>query len=151
MKNSLIVVLKLLLLFIGLNIIRYFIIGPIEMQIVLGPLFGAMEQSPAYFNSNFTTIDWITSYTYNFLMWLGTVLAYHFMEASLNGRPIVKSLKVYALMWLLFASISAIYMNHYTHPKDFYIYSILDAALVFMLVGTANGFLYPLLIKRKQT
>jgi hypothetical protein len=37
-------------------------------------------------------------------------------------------------------------MNHYTHPKSFYFWNLVDAAMVFPLVGTVNGFLYPRLM-----
>jgi hypothetical protein len=46
-------------------------------------------------------------------------------------------------MFLFFASVSAVYMNHYSHPKDFYIYNILDGLVVFPIVAVANGLLYP--------
>jgi arginine exporter protein ArgO len=54
---------------------------------------------------------------------------------------LVASLKTFALGWLFFASVSAIYMNHYSHPKDFYLWNILDAVLAFLIVAVANGLL----------
>jgi hypothetical protein len=33
-------------------------------------------------------------------------------------------------------------MNHYSHPKDFYFWIILDGLLVYALVAAGNGLLY---------
>ena len=54
----------------------------------------------------------------------------------------VASLKSFGLMWLMFAAVSAIYMNHYSHPRDFYLWNILDAVIAFATVAVANGLLY---------
>jgi predicted Na+-dependent transporter len=116
----------------------------------MGPLFGAMEKNIAYFNTNFQTIDWITSYFYNFMMWLSVTIAFHKIHPHLAGSMPVRSVKVYSFFVVVFASISAIYMNHYSHSKDFYLYSILDAVLVFVLLGLANGYLYPLLFRQHR-
>jgi hypothetical protein len=51
---------------------------------------------------------------------------------------------------MLFACISAIYMNHDTHPKDFYLWNILDALLVFPFVALANGLLFPRIFKIRK-
>lgn len=142
---------KLLLLCLVLNLIRYFLVGYVEQWTILAPLFTAMEQSKGYFKTDFQTVDWITSYFYNFVMWLAITIAFHFSRPHLTGHPVVRSLKVYGFMLIPFASISAIYMNHYSHPKDFYFYSILDAVLVYALVGTANGLLYPLFFRSPRT
>ncbi len=50
-------------------------------------------------------------------------------------------------MGLFFLSLSAIYMNHYQHPKDFYFWNMLDAILVFPLVALVNGVVYPRVFK----
>lgn len=52
-------------------------------------------------------------------------------------------------MVLTFASISAIDMNHYSHPKEFYLYSFFDALLVFPIVAVATGLLYPIFFKQE--
>lgn len=140
---------KLILLCALLNLIRYYVIGFIEGLVVMGPLWAAMEESISYFNTDFQTIDWVTSYTYNFVMWLAVTFAFHKTYLSLQGHMVIRSLKVYLFFFVVFASVSAIYMNHYNHPKDFYLYNILDAALVFPLVALANGYLYPLLFRPK--
>ena len=134
--------LKLLGLVVVLNIVRYVAAAPLEMYLVLGGLFGAMEGS-ACFNTTFTTVDWITSYFYNFMMWFSITLMFYVAEQSLEGGYVVRSLKLYAIAWLFFASLSAVYMNHYSHPADFYVFNILDAVIVFPIVAVANGLLYP--------
>ncbi len=138
---------KLIGLCAVLNILRYYVFGFIEGVFVMGPLFAAMEQSKEYFNTDFKTIDWVTSYFYNFVLWFVITIAFHVVHPRLTGNTVLRSLKVYGLMLVMFASVSAIYMNHYSHPKDFYIYNILDSVLIFPLVGIANGFLYPLFFK----
>lgn len=140
--------LKLILLCIILNLLRYYVIGFVEGLVIMGPLFGTMEKNLSYFNTNFETIDWVTSYFYNFVMWFTVTVAFHKIHPHLKGPMLVKSLKVYGFFVIVFASISAIYMNHYSHSKDFYLYSILDAVLVFSLLGLANGFLYPWMFRQ---
>ncbi len=54
--------LKFLALVVLLNVIRYLAGYPFESAIIFHRLFGEMEKSPAVFNSNFTTFDWVTSY-----------------------------------------------------------------------------------------
>ncbi len=140
---SLVTFVKFLTLVIILNLLRYaYAFLPIEDS-VFGPLFGAIERSPSYFNTNFTTFDWVTSYFYNFMLWLTISWVYFYLHPVFQGNYVVKSLKVYGIFWVLFASISAIYMNHYSHPRDFYLWNILDALLVFPFVALANGLLFP--------
>jgi hypothetical protein len=61
----------------------------------------------------------------------------------------VKSPNVYSLMYMLLVNVSAIYMNHYRHPKNSYAYNILDKLIVFPLVGIVNGIIYPRLFKSR--
>jgi hypothetical protein len=42
-------------------------------------------------------------------------------------------------------------MNHYSHPKDFYFWSIVDAAVVFPVVALANGLVFPRLFRKELT
>ena len=57
----------------------------------------------------------------------------------------LRSLQGFGLMALFFISLAAVYMNHYTAPfRPFYAWSMVDALIVFTLVGIANGLLYPL-------
>ena len=101
-----------------------------------------MEANPSYFATEFTAIDWATSFFYNFVMWLTCVWVFHLMRPTIAGSDLVASLKVFGIMCLFFASISAILMNHYSHPKDFYFWIILDGVLIYALVGACNGLLY---------
>lgn len=140
-------VVKFLILVILLNIIRYaYAYLPIE-QLAFTPMFRVMAQHPSYFNTDFTTVDWVTSYLYNFMMWLVFTWVFMLMHPRLKGHLVIRALKVYGLMLLIFASIRAIYMNHYSHPKEFYFYSIFDALLVFPVVAVATGLLYPIFFK----
>ena len=142
--------LKFLALVILLNIIRYaYAFLPVE-QLATFPMFAVMGENPSYFNADFTTMDWATSFFYNFMMWLTCTWVFLLMQAQLKGHIIVRALKVYGLMFLMFASISAIYMNHYSHPKEFYYYSILDALLVFPVVAIATGLMYPVFFKTEK-
>jgi hypothetical protein len=138
---------KFLFLVILLNIIRYaYAYLPIE-QLAFMPMFSVMAQHPSYFNTDFTTVDWVTSYLYNFMMWLVFTWVFMLLHPRLKGHLVIRALKVYGLMLLIFASISAIYMNHYSHPKVFYLYSIFDALLVFPMMAVATGLLYPVFFK----
>ncbi len=140
---------RLFVLVIVLNLIRYLIIGLIEIPLIFPYLFGEMEQHATYFNMEFTTVDWVTSYFYNFMMWFTIVWLFHLLQPVIVGNDILKSLKVFAIAWIFFASVSAIYMNHYSHPKDFYFWNILDALIVFSAVALANGILYPMVFKNR--
>ena len=141
---------KFIGLVVILNIVRYVVAVRIEQLLIFTPLSGAMEKSSSYFNTNFSSFDWVTSYFYNFMMWLTITWVFVLLHPYLRGSSIVKSLKVYGLMYLFFASVSAIYMNHYSHPKDFYFYNILDGLMVFPLVAVANGLIHPLMFKREK-
>ena len=138
---------RLLILILVLNLVRYFLIGVIEEALVLTYLFDSMAQSSSYFSTDFSTFDWITSYLYNFVMWSTVVYVYHRFHSLVGGNPYVRSLKIFFIMWVFFAAVSAIYMNHYSHPRDFYIWNIIDAFLVYGLLALANGFLYPKLLQ----
>lgn len=144
-------ILKFLALVIILNIIRYaYAYLPIE-QLAFLPMFGVMEANPSYFNMNFSTTDWVTSYFYNFMLWLTCTWVFVLLHPRLRGHLVLRALKVYGLMFFLFASISTIYMNHYSHPKEFYLYSILDSLLVFPIVAIATGLLYPIFFRPETT
>ena len=133
---------RFLALVVLLNVVRYLVAGVVEQMLVLPHLFGAMAESPEYFRTEFTTWDWITSYLYNFVMWGVAAWEFHLLRPVLRGGNVVASLKSFALMWLMFAAVSAIYMNHYSHPRDFYLWNILDAVIAFGTVAVANGLLY---------
>lgn len=142
--------LRFILLVVLLNIIRYFVAGPVEQILVLSRLFGIMEENPHIFNTTFTTMDWTTSFLYNFMMWLVATWIFVLLHKHLTGHMVVKSLKVFGLVFLLFASISAVYMNHYLHTKAFYLYNILSSLIAFTVVAVANGLLYPILLRERE-
>jgi hypothetical protein len=144
-------ILKFLLLVVLLNVVRYALGWPLEKLLIFDRLFGAMAASEGYFNMQFSALDWTTSFFYNFMMWATVSVIYIKIQPVVHGSPIRKSLKVYGVMFIFFASVSAIYMNHYTHPKDFYLYNILDGMLVFPLVAVANGLIHPRLFKISET
>ena len=150
MTPKIITLVKFLILVVALNIIRYALGMPIEKLLIFDRLFAAMEQGAACFKTEFTTFDWATSYFYNFMMWLTVTWIYLTVEPHLAGHPVVKSLKVFGWGLLFFLSLSAIYMNHYRHPRDFYFWNMLDGVLVFPLVGIANGLIYPVLFKKPR-
>ncbi len=150
MKFTPFAILKLIALTVMLNLVRYVVIGFVEEIVVFEKLGAAMASSPSYFNLEFTTADWVTSYLYNFVMWLMLTIFFHKTHPFLQGSMISRSLKVYVPTLVVFLSISAIFMNHYSHPKDFYLYIMLDAVLVFPLVAVANGLLYPFFVKPEQ-
>jgi len=147
--GSLMTFLKFLGLVVALNIVRYTVPLPYEWPLAVAPMMEVMQKNPVYFNSDFTTFDWVTSYFYNFIMWCGFTWVYYYLHKAFKGNHVTRSLKVYAIMLVLFSAVSAIYMNHYSHPKGFYVWSIVDAALVFPPVAIANGLLFPLIFKKE--
>ena len=135
--------LRFLALVVILNVLRYVIGGfLVEPFTIFSGLFTAMQESASYFNSVFDTFDWVTSFFYNFMMWLICVWVFHLLRPVIKGSDLVASFKVFGIMCLFFASISAILMNHYSHPKDFYFWIVLDGLLMYALVATGNGLLY---------
>ena len=59
--------------------------GLVEVPLVLPHLLRVMEENAEYFNSDFTTLDWTTSFFYNFMVWLVCVWAFHLMRPALQG------------------------------------------------------------------
>ena len=134
--------LRFLVLVVLLNIVRYLVAGFVEQMLILPHLFGAMADSQEYFRTEFRTLDWVTSYIYNFAMWAVAAWVFHLLRPVLKGGDVVASFKAFGVMWLMFAAVSAIYMNHYSHPPDFYLWNIADAVIAFGTVALANGLLY---------
>jgi len=133
---------RFLTLVVILNLVRYFVTPLLEVPFVFPRLFAAMEASPEYFNQDFTTLDWVTSYAYNFVMWGIATWFFHRLRPVLAGGDVTASFKVFGAAWVMFSAISGIYMNHYSHPSNFYGWNVLDALLAFGLVALANGILY---------
>lgn len=134
---------RFLALVVILNLLRYVIGGTLIEPFTIFPgLAASMEESASYFRNEFETFDWATSFFYNFMMWLVCVWVFHLMRPVIKGSDLVASFKVFGILCLFFASISAILMNHYSHPKDFYFWIILDGVLMYALVAAGNGLLY---------
>lgn len=136
---------RLLLLTVVLNVVRYTAAIPFEWPIV-EQVFAEMAAHPALFRTQFTAADWATSFAYNFGVWYVAVLAFHFMNPSLPGGWWLRNVGSWGLMWAMFACISAVYMNHYAHPRAFYLWNMADALVVFAILAWANGLLYPVLV-----
>lgn len=140
--------LKLLLLVMLLNVARYLLGFYLKSWWVLPGMFGVMEKFPESFNTNFNSVDFAISLFYNFMLWFTTAWLFHLAHPRLRGGFIVKSLKLYGIAGLFFCSLSAVYMNHYVAAmRPFYLFSMLDALLLFPLVALVNGFLYPRLFR----
>lgn len=143
-------VFKFLGLVLLLNIVRYFIGGSIEALVLMEEMHAVMPQYPEVFDTDFSTRDFIISLFYNFMMWLTAAWVFYIAHPQVKGNFIIKSLKIFGLMGLFFVSLAAVYMNHYTADiKTFYLYSMLDAVILFPLVGVANGLLFPKLFKQE--
>lgn len=85
--------------------IRYVIGFPLE-SVAAHRLFAEMERHPAIFNNNFTTLDWVTSFFYNFVMWLTAEWIFALLEPRLRGNILLKSFPAYGLMLLFFAALA---------------------------------------------
>ncbi len=140
-------VLKLTLLVALLSVIRLGLGHPLERLLLNDRIDAAILASSGYFNTQFSTLDWVTYCFYSFVKWFSVSALYMKLDSVVHGRPLVRSLKVYGVAFLFFASISAAYMNQYNHPSDFYIYKILDGLLVFTLMALANTWIYPLVFR----
>ena len=123
---------------------RYLIGGMIEAGTIMEPMHRVMPLYPEVFDNEFDGADFAISLGYNFSMWFWAAVICHLSWPSLRGGPMLRSLQGYGLAGLLFISVAAIYMNHYTDAiKPFYAWSIVDAFIVFPVVALANGLLYP--------
>ena len=135
-------IVRFLALVLILNVLRYAGGAIFELTLILPGLSEVMENNPSYFHTSFDTVDWVTSYFYNFVMWLVCVWVFHLMRPVLNGSDTLASFQVFGIQCLFFAAVSAIYMNHYSHPRTFYLWNISDAVLVYSIVALGNGLLY---------
>lgn len=135
---------RLVFLTVVLNVVRYVVGGPIESVTIMEPMHRVMPQHPEVFDTDFSSTDFAISLGYNFMLWFSAVLAFHLMQPRLPGGWLRKSWAGYGVLCLFFVSLAAVYMNHYTAAvKPFYAWSMVDAVIVFAVVGTANAFLYP--------
>ena len=116
---------KLAALVLLLNVIRYLVGGPLEAITIMEPMHRVMPFYPEVFNTDFTSTDFTISLFYNYMMW-------------------AQSLKSYLIMAAFFCSLAAVYMNHYSSEiKPFYFWSMIDALILFPLIGLANAVFDP--------
>lgn len=140
-------VVRLLLLVVALNVIRYLVIGPMEQVTIMEPMHRGFVDYPDFFNADFGANDFVISLLYNFSMWVAVVVSFHYMQPALGGPLLVRGLVSFGLSGLFFVSLAAVYMNHFRdHIKPFFFWSMVDAVLVFSLMGVAAGLLYPLFV-----
>lgn len=143
--------LRLLGLVVVLNLVRYLVGGPIEAITIMGPMHAVMPRYPEVFDLDFSSSDFAISLGYNFAMWFVATWVFHLLHPVLRGPMLLRSFKSYGLMCLFFWSLAAVYMNHYSDPlKPFYLWSMVDAAIVFSVVAVANGLLYPVFFRRAR-
>ena len=141
---------KFILLVVLLNLIRYLVGGPVEAMFIIERMHEVIPKYPDVFNNDFDTTDFMISLFYNFMFWLAATWVFHIAHPRVTGNFIAKSFKIFGLMCLFFVSVSAVYMNHYTDAvKPFYLYSMIDALIVFPIVALANGLIYPRLFKKE--
>lgn len=143
---------KFLLLVFLLNAIRYLIGGPLESLLIVENMHSVMPQFPEVFDTEFSNTDFTVSLFYNFMMWLTATWVFYLAHPVVKGHYIIRSLKIFALMGLFFISLAAIYMNHFSaEAKPFFLYSMIDALILFPIVGFANGILFPKIFEEKLT
>ena len=150
MRGACVVALRFTALVVLLNAARYLIAGMAGQYLTLPGVMGAMESSPEYFSDFSGRWDMATSYLYNFVMWAVAAWLFHLLRPVLRGGDLAASLKSFGVAWLMFAAVSAIYMNHYSHSKSFYAWNLLDSVLAFGVVAVANGLLYRLLMGARR-
>lgn len=142
--------LKFLLLVIILNVVRYLVGGPLEALFVVEGMHAVMPQYPEVFNVDFSGRDFALSFFYNFMLWFSATAVFYLSYPAIKGHFVIRSLKVFGLMCLFFVSLAAVYMNHFREAvRAFYIYSMLDAIILFSIVGIANGLIFPLLFRKE--
>lgn len=108
-------------------------------------MFEVMEAHPEVFNDfagDDAAMRWTTSFVYNFVIWVAAAGLFHRARPGLRGGDLLGSLQVYGLAFTLFAATNAVLMNHYDHPREFYVASIVDGALAFAVVAVVNGLCY---------
>lgn len=135
---------KLATLVVLLNVARYVVGGLIESVTIIEPMQRPMSLYPDAFDADFSGTDFTISLFYNYMMWFFAAVVFHLLNPVLRGSIWIRSLKSYMLMAAFFCSVTAVYMNHYSAGvKPFYLWSMIDALIVFPIVGLANALIYP--------
>jgi len=135
---------RLAALVVLLNVVRYLVGGFVEGFTIMEPMHRPMARFPEVFDTDFTRTDFAISLVYNYLMWFFAAVVFHLLNPVLRGSIWVRSLKSYGLVAAFFCSLAAVYMNHYSADvKPFYLWSMVDAVIVFTIVALGNALLYP--------
>ena len=139
---------KLAGLVVLLNLVRYTLGGYLESLTIMEPMHRPLPLFPEAFDQDFSNLDFMISLVYNYAMWFVATVVFHLLNPVLRGPLILRSLQSYLLMAAFFCSLAAVYMNHYVAGiRPFYLWSMVDALIVFPLVGLANAALYPLFFR----
>ena len=139
---------KLAGLVVLLNLVRYTAGGFLENLTIMEPMHRPLPLFPEAFDQEFSTLDFMISLVYNYAMWFFATAVFHLLNPVLRGPLILRSLKSYLLMACFFSTLAAVYMNHFVGGiRPFFYWSMVDAFLVFTLVGLVNAALYPLFFR----
>ena len=140
--------LKLLLYAAFLYLLRFYGIGLLEQFTFFNAMHQPLQDHPDCFG--FTEADFPLSHLFNYLLWCSVVLLFHLSHKNIQLPMLGKSLLLYGLCLLFFVSLSGIFMNHFNSGiRVFYRYIMLDAVLVFGVLGIINGLTYPIIFKER--
>lgn len=141
--------LKLLLYALFLYLLRLYGIGWIEQQTLFEPMHAPMTAYADCFG--FTMADLPLSHLFNYLLWFSTLLIFHLAQRAMAFHIMIRSLLIFGLVCLFHVSLTGAYMNHFNEGiRVFFRYAMLDALLIFGILGLLNGLAYPLLFKREM-
>jgi len=139
--------LKLILLALVLYIIRFYGIGLLEQTSIFQPMHAPMSAYPDCFG--FTMDDLPMSHLFNYGLWLSVVFIFHLAHPSIEAKMIWRSLLIFGICGLFFVSLTGAYMNHFNDGiRVFFRYAMLDALLLFGILGLTNGLLYPVFFRQ---
>ncbi len=145
-------VFKLILITLILNIVRYFVGGPIEGIVLMSAMHQAMPLYPEVWDNDFSTRDFVISLGYNFALWFAVVLNFHLMAPGLKGPMLLRSFISFGVSGFIFISLAAVYMNHFiAESRAFFAWSIVDALILFPLLALANSLVYPLIFENSRS
>ena len=139
-----------LVLYAGLlYLIRLYVIGWLEQLILFGPMHEPMAQYPDCFG--FTEADLPLSHLFNYLIWFSVILIFHLSRMGVQWKVFWHSLLIFGLAYLFYLGIAGAFMNHFNQGiRVFFRYAMLDAFLVFGILGIVNGLSYPYFFKFQQ-
>lgn len=147
---SLKTLIKLPLYAAALYLFRFYGIGLIEQMSFFNAMHQPMIDQPDCFG--FTMDDLPMSHLYNYGIWLVVVVLFHLIQPQISLPILAKSLLLFGLAALFFICITGAFMNHFNQGiRVFFRYVMLDALLVFGILGLVNGLLYPLIFMRSRS